>query len=346
MKKTIIAAAVLATLQASAYAQSNITIYGLIDTSVRWTSNANSAGGNKLEVNGGTLSGNRWGLRGTENLGNGLNAIFLLESGFNVDTGGLGQDGRLFGRQAYVGLQGEFGSVTLGRQYSIGFDSLLRFAPLNYSNTNESDPLAAYKNAGGTKTGSRQDNMIKYRGKLGGGVSASLALAPGEVAGTNSAGRYLGGSLGYENGPLALIVFAQENKAGGTNTGAYRNFSVAGAYDFGPAIASIGYLDNKSKGSDGQVNKIVFGNVSYLVAPSVKLMLGAAQDRQSQPDGKRTMYTGVVSYLLSKRTDLYLEVDHNQWSGNFKTLADGGLAAPSASLDNRVGVAMGIRHTF
>lgn len=346
MKKMMVVAAGLAVIQMGAYAQSSVTLYGVVDTSLRYTTNANAAGSSKIEVNAGSLQGNRWGLRGVEDLGGGLSTIFVLESGFNVDTGALGQNGLLFGRQAYLGLDGKLGTITLGRQYSIGFDTMLRFAPLGYSNTNEAEILAPYKNAGGSVTGSRQNNLFKYRAKLDGGMSASFAYAPGEVAGSNKEGSSMGASLGYAKGPLALAAFVQENQAGGTNTGGYRTMAGMGSYTFGEATLSLGYLDNKSKMIDNTHDKVIFSNLTYRVGPAVTMMVSAAQDRQSPTNGKRTTLAGQVTYAFSKRSNVYVEMDHNKWSGNFKTLADGGMAAPSPLINSKFGMAVGLRHSF
>jgi predicted porin len=99
----------------SAYAQSSVTLFGVLDEGILFNSNAN--GGRQYEMSGGNLVGNRWGLQGNEDLGNGLHMVFLLESGFNLNTGALQQGGAEFGRQIYAGLAGPFGSVLLGRQY-------------------------------------------------------------------------------------------------------------------------------------------------------------------------------------------------------------------------------------
>src|ERR1700744_2506519 len=121
MKKTILATAVLGSISLSAHAQSSVTLYGLIDAGISYVNNARAGTShdNLVKYDDGVASGSRWGLRGTEDLGGGLKAIFVLESGFNSGNGTLGQGGALFGRQAFVGLARDgVGSVTFGRQYS------------------------------------------------------------------------------------------------------------------------------------------------------------------------------------------------------------------------------------
>src|SRR6202521_4708130 len=134
MKKTILATAAFALVGAtgSAQAKNSVTLYGVIDTGLIYVHNAN--GNEKLVgTNSGTLSGDRWGLKGQEDLGGGLKAIFQLENGFDVNTGKLGQSGREFGRQAFVGLTADqYGTVTLGRQYDPLVDMVQGITGDNY----------------------------------------------------------------------------------------------------------------------------------------------------------------------------------------------------------------------
>ena len=107
--------------------RSSVTLYGLIDAGIIYTNNA--GGASLFRLNSGSLNGSRFGLRGTEDLGGGVKALFVLENGYNVNNGSLGQDGRLFGRHAYFGLtRNGIGTLTLGRQY----DTMVDFvAPLS-----------------------------------------------------------------------------------------------------------------------------------------------------------------------------------------------------------------------
>ncbi|WMY11051.1 porin [Paraburkholderia phenoliruptrix] len=101
----------------SANAQSSVTLYGLIDNGIDYISNV--GGKSNVAMESGDFTGSRWGIRGSEDLGTGLHAVFRLESGFNVNNGKLGQGGALFGRAAYVGLQhNDYGEIRMGRQYN------------------------------------------------------------------------------------------------------------------------------------------------------------------------------------------------------------------------------------
>src|SRR6201996_180599 len=131
MKKTLMVAALTGVFATAAHAQSSVTLYGLIDAGITYTNN--QRGHSNVQETSGSINGSRWGLRGAEDLGGGLKAIFTLENGFGINDGTLKQNSRLFGRQAFVGLASDqFGAVTLGRQY----DSMVDFvAPLALTGT-------------------------------------------------------------------------------------------------------------------------------------------------------------------------------------------------------------------
>ena len=113
MKKFLFACAAIGAISGSASAQSNVTVYGIIDASIAHSQS--EAAPSKLSIDSGNWYGSRLGFRGSEDLGDGLSAIFQLENGFSVDTGNLGQSGRLFGRHAWVGLKGSLGMLRVGR---------------------------------------------------------------------------------------------------------------------------------------------------------------------------------------------------------------------------------------
>ena len=134
MKKTLLAMALSAAVAPAAFAQTNVTLYGIVDAGIEYA-RLSDGGGNAFRVQPGIQSCNRWGLRGTEDLGGGLKAIFTLEAGFNIDTGAFGNNGAVtnspavgalegqgaFGRRAFVGLESGFGQIYLGRDYTPGF---------------------------------------------------------------------------------------------------------------------------------------------------------------------------------------------------------------------------------
>ena len=147
MKKSLIAFAVLGAFASAASAQSSVVLYGVIDASTSHMSNQTVAGGKKFSLDASNLSSSRWGLKGTEDLGNGLKANFNLESSLNVDTGTAGN---LFDRNASVGLSGSFGTVNVGRQTNLAYDTLIQVDPLNVAHvgTNPNIALGALNNVG------------------------------------------------------------------------------------------------------------------------------------------------------------------------------------------------------
>ncbi|NUO84657.1 MAG: porin, partial [Cupriavidus sp.] len=156
----------------AAAAQSSVTLYGVADINVEYVNRVGAvpvaangfnpgAGDKVFRMASGGLSGSRWGLRGMEDLGNGWQASFVLESGFGVDNGALQQGGRLFGRQAFVALRhAGLGQLSLGRQYTSIFEALANFSPTAYATQYEPVVLQAGANF-------REDNTVKYTGQFG-----------------------------------------------------------------------------------------------------------------------------------------------------------------------------------
>ena len=119
MKKTLAALAVLGAFGAGSAYAADVTVYGVVDLGLKYTHADSDKQGedatDKLEMASGMQSGSRFGLKGTEDLGNGMKVGFVLENGFSADDGSLGNDGRLFGREAQVNLSGAFGEISFGR---------------------------------------------------------------------------------------------------------------------------------------------------------------------------------------------------------------------------------------
>ena len=164
MKISRIAVASLGLFATTAFAQSSVTLYGVADAGIEYLSNVPSAspgGSNQVRMTSGNMSTSRWGLRGVEDLGGGLKAIFELESGISFDTGAQNNSTRLFDRSAFVGLGSKYGQLTLGRQTTPMYDTTLQLDPMGfaprYSLFKMDDVLAG-----------RADNAIKYRGIFSG----------------------------------------------------------------------------------------------------------------------------------------------------------------------------------
>jgi len=255
MKKSLIALAVLGAIAGAAQAQSSVTIYGIVDTGIVYTSKAlTSTGGtgSKFSVNSGVIQGSRLGFKGVEDLGGGLKALFQLEAGFNNDTGGLQGDkgtSTLFRRKSVVGLGGNFGSVLLGRQTDILDDvsqwtSVQDFGGVTGSVGHNLDRLE----------GTRTNNSIRYNTPDLSGFTGSLIYGFGETAGQTSAGQSFGAGGQYANGPLGLFAAYYQSKLGTTSSDtslingsqvagfsgksgdtALKTFSIGASYQAGPA---------------------------------------------------------------------------------------------------------------
>src|SRR6201996_94865 len=199
MKKSLLALAALGAFAGVAHAQSSVTLYGIIDEG--FNINTNSGGKHLYNLSSGVLQGSRFGMRGTEDLGGGLKAVFVLENGFDVNSGKLGQGGDMFGRQAYVGLSSPFGTVTLGRQY----DSVVDYVgPLEVGDqwggyiAAHPDDLDNFNNA------NRVNNAIKFTSANYAGLTFGGLYSLGGIAGQTGRNQIWSGGVGYSNGPLVL----------------------------------------------------------------------------------------------------------------------------------------------
>lgn len=164
MRKTFLAAAVAAVCGAVAVpaiaqqsAPSKVELWGIVDAGIRHTNNQGADRGNKTEMLGGGMSESRWGIKVTENLGGGTSALVELESRFKSDTGEVPGNYPFF-QLAYVGLQGPFGRLTMGRQWNILFDVVTS----TYASFPYSPYMDAYKPELGMAVGARNNNMLKY----------------------------------------------------------------------------------------------------------------------------------------------------------------------------------------
>ncbi|WP_396330656.1 porin [Burkholderia anthina] len=350
MKKTTATVACTAVLFAPlAHAQSSVTLYGLIDAGIAYTNNVN--GGAQWRMATGTINGSRFGLRGTEDLGGGVKALFVLENGFNANNGGLGQDGKLFGRHAYVGLSGSgYGTLTLGRQY----DTLVDFVgPLSATAGDFGDTGFAHPFDNDNLNHSvRINNAVKYTSDTIAGFKVGAMYAFSNS--TNFAGnRAYSVAASYTNGPLKLagaylqmngtkgstsasagatdVVEAKSVSQGGWSVGADRMRAYGGGigYVFGPATVDFVYTRSQydNSGSFGSTGQVAFNNfdvnVRYAVTPAVSL--GAAYvytdatvsnpDSKHGTDPKWHQVDLQAVYKLSRRTDVYAEAMYQHASG-------------------------------
>ena len=354
----ILLAAMAAT---GAMAQSSVTVYGLVDSGVVHTTNANAAGDSITKIPSLTSSfPSRIGFRGTEDLGNGLQAVFTLENGMALDTGASGQGGRLFGRQATVGLKGAWGTLTLGRQVN-----------MTYLSGMKTDVLGPHLFAIGSidpyLPNARSDNAIGYLGNFSHytvgatyslGRDASAAGGPaatncaGEAAGNAKACRQVTALLGYDNqrfGATASydILYGNTGAAGGlTSSGNSDRRITLNAYAMaGQTKLGGGVIARKTNAATGVTESdLYYFGASHPLSPLVTLDAQVAYRDTKNSSADATMYVVRATYSLSKRTATYAAIGRMKNDGASAVALDAGGTVGVGKTQN--GVMTGVRHAF
>jgi predicted porin len=307
MKKSLLALAVLGAFSGAAFAQTNVSVYGIIDIGL--TRSNSDVAATRWGLDSGNWYGSRLGFRGTEDLGGGLSAIFQLENGFSADTGNLAQGGRLFGRHAWVGLKGGFGTVRLGRSWMPTYSAL----------TDVIDPFEdGLAGAAGAFFGRNIFNAIDIRvqnalfySNTFGGLTANVAYGLGEVAGDTSANSQISTTFTYAAGPLKAVIGYQDvNNA--TGTGSAKLAFGGGTYNFGPATLHLG-IDRQKTDAAGvtitDANDVLVGVTVPVGAGRVLASYNRLNDHTpANVDMKQ--YAIGYTYDLSKRTTLYTSYGH------------------------------------
>lgn len=350
MKQTLFALALLGSASGLAHAQSNVTLYGTFDGGLRNLTNTTAAGDSKLTVgSNGLYLANRLGFSGTEDLGGGLRARFVLESGFNTGTGALDNaNGVLFNRSAWVGLAGAWGTLNIGRQYTLAFNVAKDYEPFGYryislipvgggaGTTLPAAAIAAGLGASGT-SGPRLNNDLQYSVNFG-PVTALAEYAAGEQAGSVSNGAAQAVGLKYLSGPVVLggAYTRKKTVAGQENV----SWTVGGGYQLGALRAKVGYSaerqDNVAAGA--YRNQIAWGGLLYQATPLVELAGAWYHTRYSNKlTGERDLFIANATYALSTRTRLYASIDRNLYRGAL---------IPATRQGNQTGVSSGISHAF
>ncbi|KXV01866.1 porin [Caballeronia megalochromosomata] len=327
----------LAGASCAAHAQSSVTLYGVINEALTWSSN--QGGHHAVQLTGNGEYGSRWGLKGAEELGGGTQAIFTLENGFNPVNGALGQNNRMFGRQAFMGVaNAQYGTLTFGRQYDAIVGTLQTMTSngawggVMFSHPYDNDNTDNYL---------RVNNSVKYTSPYFHGFTGIAMYAFSNAAGDFSNNRMWSVGSIYTQGPFSIAAAYSLYDRPGVNTtptvnkgGAItccdapitsRREQIAGigaSYIFGPAKFSLMYSNaiytdvgtSLTSGINYRFNNYE-ANVRYTITPS--LIVGAAYTYTSDnitggPDGPAQVHWHQVNLLvdefLSKRTSVYLEV--------------------------------------
>lgn len=373
-------AAIPLTLAASStFAQTaNVTLYGIVDVGVQHVTGVK--GGSITQVASGIMEGSRWGLRGTEDLGNGYKAMFVLESRFEGDTGalsnrpisgsqlpdrltaglppavqaalnsavgstvGVNLPGRLFDRQAFVGLVTPFGAILAGRQYTPAFEISNRYDA--FANSSAASPGQLLSIPAGVDI--RESNSLVYRIELQGFYGTGYYALGESAAGTKN-GRLVGINGGYQTGRFGVGVGYNER----TNSAGLKSLnSLFGGANFDAGFANFfamyGVVKEPNGSSAPELRAgLISGGVPaalvdssilprflqdarvYHVGARVPLGVGLLTVGYSQVDDRRatnadtTSYGATYTYPLSKRTDLNLGVTQVNNNPNAQVVAGG-----------------------
>jgi len=363
IKGSLILSTALGFTAGMAHAQSSVTLYGSIDESFEYISNLGGHSDYAL-VSGTQQLGNRWGLKGKEDLGGGLSAIFQLENGFSLNNGSALPNGQLFGRQAYLGMASDDkGSLTVGRQY----DSVVDYVA----------PLSATGSWGGTLFAHpfdndnidetfRIDNSVKYTSANYAGFQIGGLYGFSNQAGAFADNRAWSIGTKYQNGPLSVAAaFMNIDNASSSTVGAVSGSPylsvkerVAGAgVNYAIGAATLGAVYTHTDLVDRPtipVSTLKFDNfeVNARLGISAAWYVGAmytyTKESIAWSTGRnnphRNEFGLMADYRLSKRTDLYAQTVYDKASGR-DVFADVGNLAESSS-QNQTVARVGIRTSF
>jgi len=322
-----------------AMAQSSVTLYGVTDEAIQYGSNV--GGGSQVAAESGTMSGSRWGVKGAEDLGSGLKAIFQLENGFNLSNGALGNGGREFGRQAFVGLTSkQYGTLTLGRQYDPLTD-------LEQGITGDGVFGAFFTTPGDADNNDnslRFNNVVKYLSPSFAGLQFEGMYALGGVAGDATAGSAWGGAVAYSMSGLNLAggyLYTKNNSTAptsggfvndgslvtegfGVNAGSFQTAHAAASYTFDKFTVGARYSNSQYK---TYVATAVFNGTQKFNVGSAYLQYQFTPSLMAAVNYNYTKSSGVASsnynqisagvdYFLSKQTDVYAIAGYAKANGH------------------------------
>ncbi len=351
--KTCIAVALLAAT-CGANAQSSVTIYGIADAGVRYTdglsaSNA-AASGSATAVNSGINSTSRFGFRGSEDLGDGIKAVFNLESGVNLDTGASASSTKLFDRASNIGLQGSWGTITAGRQTTVLADVVGATDPLGsrYAGFNPNVGIAAlsahglgieYGPSGATTGAYRLDNSIKYVARFS-DFNVRVMHGFGEQAGSSSNLSASGVGAGYQSGGYtAALSYGQFKSATGLNLRGYLG-GVSAMLGTSKLSLTYGSHEAETSATAKTKNSTLGLGATVPVSPNLDLVVAhyrVNRTRTTKVDDGFNRTFAFLEYKLSKRSRLYAELDQTSWKDGYQATG-----LPSSA----TGMSVGVVHSF
>lgn len=344
MKKIVsfaLAGAALSAMGCSnAFAQSSVTLYGLLDLSMDATHSGNQTTYRMLS---GAQTGSRFGIRGTEDLGGGNHVNFVLEDGFNLASGQASDSTAAFNRQAWLGMSGHWGEVRLGRQNS----------PLYVPLEGKFDASGVSTIASGLNSFAtlsvRASNGIFYQTPSIGGVTAQVLLGLRDSTTTPHSGinnYHL--TLSYVQGPIDAGA-GYQSVATATNAVTLRAAFIGGSYNFGHIKAYLGF--HNARESDGSIDKNVYtasAAYAFTSATSVALVYSVLNDRTAK--AQDADHVGVMfQHWLSRQTWVYASaavlVNKGQSSYALTASTTTGVPVAYAGAD-ATGIELGMQHRF
>lgn len=344
-----------------AFAQSSITLYGIIDAAVQY---ANSGGHTVARQESSSVAPSRWGLTGVENLGGGYAAVFKLEDGFNVNNGTIAGNGALFNRESWLGIRGPFGQIQLGNNYTPLFITYVNYS-LGELNT------LAWGNAANNYVfvpSARTANSVRYTSSVVAGLTLralyargtnGAAGAPATLGDTASAGvNFKAGSFSADADYLQQRFASTATITPTTSVQTGRYYLFAASYDFGLIKPSVLYQIHRNAGDlSASISSAYaspnhdFYEVNALIRTSTfgSLLVSFGQYLlKSNGDGDSTSYALRYDYHLSKRTGVYVGVGEvrNHSKASFSISNAGGAGIPVAAGKNITSGIAGIVHMF
>jgi predicted porin len=359
MNKKLLAVAVTGALAVPTAALAQVTVFGTIDTGVRSQSKALTATGDDsvLLMTDGLRTTNRWGIRGSEDLGGGMKANFWLEGQMGTDTGAMGSSPAqgtgptlvgttgsanvnqgIFQRKSVVGLSSGAFSIDLGRDYTLNFKTQGIYDPMSYTYTGVAPA------AGTNVAGTRSSNMVTAAWRFGtGGIRVDYAL--GEVTGEMSGSTRMGINGDFKVGPvtLAAAYSTQDNATATLGTDTF-NFGVV--WPIGNFTLRAGYSTTETEtgpGTDAASPMMLVG-LQYAFSPTWNGRIGYYDTKfevNSAEVGSRKVMIVALDYNLSKRTAIYFAYDNTGIDGVAPNTVLG-----IASADGATGISAGIAHSF
>ncbi|WP_425485190.1 porin [Burkholderia guangdongensis] len=368
IRKTAVVAAIGAALSGAAFAQSSVTLSGKIDDGITYVTN--EGGHSNVKMDSGVLFPNLWIMSGHEDLGGGNAAVFKLSSMYNLNNGRLvGGQNTMFGQQAYVGLQTNYGTITFGNQFDFTAEFL---APLNVSSSGSG--YAIHLGDFDRTNNDRLTNSIKYMSPTWGGFQFGAMYGFSNVPGSFHDNSGWSAGVQYSNGPLTLATmyttvatptidpyaqigvhsFFGQTVASGSGDNvtdlapsfqirSLGTLGVGGSYAIGDVTVYANYTNTVLKYLDEKsVMNVYEGGATWQVTPAFQLVGG--YQHTSFEGHAWNQVTAAALYALSKRTQVYLSSDYLKASAGVDAVI--GASFEPAPTGHQADVRIGLAHTF